>query len=110
MPQRIPSHRPLRLRSSRPQRDDCVRPNAAARGYCSKAHKRWRQAVLTRDAWQCQRCRVLCTGNRQAHADHIAQVMPGTDMCMNGKSRYDVDAGQTLCASCHSAKTARESS
>jgi 5-methylcytosine-specific restriction endonuclease McrA len=108
MPSRIPCHRPLRLLSSRPQRDDSARPNAAARGYCSKAHKRWRQAVLTRDAWQCQSCGVICSQKGQAHADHASPVMLGTDKCMDGRSRYDVAAGQTLCHGCHSRKTHRD--
>jgi 5-methylcytosine-specific restriction endonuclease McrA len=98
MPQRIPTHRPLRLRSSRPQRDESGRPNAAARGYCDKAHKRWRQAVLVRDAWQCLGCGVVA---QSAHADHIVPVS-------EGGARYDVANGQTLCRSCHGRKTRRE--
>ena len=107
MPTRIPSHRPLRLASSRPQRDESARPNAAARGYCSKAHKVWRQAVLTRDAWACRSCGLVLPTN---HADHIVPILGGTDRCMDGRSRYDVAGGQTLCASCHTRKTRAEAS
>ena len=99
MPQRIPSHRPLRVRQRR--RDDTGRPNAAARGYCDKAHRRWRQAVLTRDAWTCRQCGRVCSGNKEAHADHIVPIAQGGE-------RYDLANGQTLCASCHGSKSASE--
>jgi 5-methylcytosine-specific restriction enzyme A len=102
MPTRIPTHRPLRLRSSRPQRDESNRPNAAARGYCSKAHRAWRLAVLTRDAWTCQRCGRVADGHREAHADHVVPISQGGE-------RYDLANGQTLCHGCHSVKTAKES-
>lgn len=101
MPQRIPAHRPVRLRSSRPRRDDTARPNAAARGYCDKAHRSWRLAVLLRDAWTCQECGRVCDGEREAHADHVLPIS-------RGGQRYDVRNGQTLCHGCHSRKTARE--
>ncbi len=99
MPQRIPCHRPLRLRASRLQRDESTRPNAAARGYCSVAHKKWRQAVLTRDAWQCQHCGRVA--QRMAQADHIVPIS-------KGGARYDVANGQTLCIKCHGRKTREE--
>jgi 5-methylcytosine-specific restriction endonuclease McrA len=101
VPTRIPTHRPLRLRTSRIKRDDSARPNAAARGYCSKAHRAWRQAVLTRDAWTCQRCGRVADGHREAHADHVVPIS-------KGGARYDLDNGQTLCHGCHSMKTGRE--
>ena len=63
MPQRIPTHKPARL-GGRPKRDESSRPNAAARGYCDKAHRAWRKAVLTRDAWQCQACGRACHGRK----------------------------------------------
>jgi 5-methylcytosine-specific restriction endonuclease McrA len=94
MPQRIPSHRPLRLASSRAKRDDTTRPNAAARGYCDKAHRKWRQAVLTRDAWACVDCGRIDSAN---HADHIVPIAHGGD-------RYEVANGQTLCVRCHARK------
>jgi 5-methylcytosine-specific restriction endonuclease McrA len=100
MPQKIPSHRPARLPTA-VRRDDTGRPNAAARGYCSKAHRRWRQAVLTRDAWACRSCGRICSDHKEAHADHIVPVSEGGE-------RYDIGNGQTLCRSCHSRKTAGE--
>ena len=100
MPTRMPSHRPPRLRTRGPRRDDTARPNAAARGYCDKAHKAWRQAVLTRCNWQCVDCGLVAHG-RDMHADHIVPIMQGGD-------RYDVANGAARCQSCHSRKTARE--
>lgn len=97
MPQRMPSHVPPRLRRSRGE----DRPNAAQRGYCSAAHRAWRQAVLTRDRWQCRTCGRLCSSSREAHADHI------TPLALGG-SRYSPDNGQTLCVRCHSRKTCTE--
>jgi len=86
-----------------------ARPNAAARGYCDARHRAWRVAVLTRDAWQCQDCGRVCADKREAHADHVSPVMPGTEVCRDGRSRYDVAGGQCLCHACHNRKTAKES-
>lgn len=102
MPQRIPTHRPPRLQTSRPKRDDTARPNAAARGYCDKAHRAWRQAVLTRDAWTCQDCGRVCSGYKEAHADHIVPIAAGGD-------RYSLANGACRCAACHARKTLSES-
>lgn len=102
MPERIPSHKPPRV-AGRPRRDDSTRPSAAARGYCDKAHRAWRQAVLTRDAWACRACGRVCSGDREAHADHIVPIS-------EGGARYDLANGQCLCHSCHSSKTRREHS
>ena len=98
MPQRIPSHRPLRLASSRAKRDDTARPNAAARGSCDKAHRKWRQAVLTRDAWACVDCGRVDSAN---HADHIVPIAQGGE-------RYDLANGACRCQACHARKTLRE--
>ena len=100
MPNRIPIHRPLRLRPAR-KRDESTRPNAAARGYCSKAHRAWRQAVLTRDAWTCRECARVCGGPKEAQADHVKPISQGGE-------RYDVANGQCLCIACHARKTLRE--
>lgn len=97
MPQRIPTHRPPRLRTAQ-RRDDSVRPNAAARGYCDKAHRLWRQAVLTRDAFACVDCGRIDQSN---HADHVVPIAQGGE-------RYGLANGQTLCAACHARKTLRE--
>ena len=87
---------------------DAARPNAYRRGYTDQRHQAWRLAVLTRDAWVCQACGTLCSHKRQAHADHRSPVVPGTEVCRDGRSRYDVAGGQCLCASCHQEKTNRE--
>ena len=98
MPTRIPAHLPPRIRT---KRDDSNRPNAAARGYCDKAHRAWRQAVLTRDAWTCRGCGRVCDDKREAQADHVRPIS-------QGGARYDVENGQTLCIACHARKTLRE--
>ena len=100
MPNRIPSFRPRRLPSARPSRDESARPNAAARGYCDKAHKSWRLAVLTKCHWQCVDCKRVCYG-RDLHADHVVPIS-------QGGARYDVSNGEARCVSCHSRKTVRE--
>lgn len=110
MPQKIPTLRPpwlCQVEASQ-KRDETNRLTAAERGYCSKRHKAWRQAVLTASAWQCRECGKVCAGERDAHADHTSPVVVGTEYCENGLSRYDPAAGQCLCASCHGRKTARE--
>lgn len=84
------------------------RPNAAARGYTDRRHREFRLAVLNRDAWQCRRCGRVCTDRREAHADHVSPVVQGTDYCESGVSRYDIDNGQCLCASCHTIKGREE--
>jgi len=97
MPTRIPSHKPPRLAYGR-RRDDSARPNAAARGYCDKAHRLWRQQVLTRDAFACVVCGRIDQAN---HADHIVPVAAGGE-------RYELSNGQTLCPGCHARKTLSE--
>jgi hypothetical protein len=72
MPERLPVFKPPRLRS-RPREEG--RPNAHQRGYCDKTHKAWRLAVLTRDAWQCQKCGRVCSNRREAHAEHIKPII-----------------------------------
>ena len=98
MPSRIPTFRPPRVRTSK--RDDSARPNAAARGYCDKAHKAWRKAVLTACNWQCVDCGRICMG-RDMHADHITPIAQGGE-------RYDVKNGAARCVSCHGRKTRQE--
>jgi 5-methylcytosine-specific restriction endonuclease McrA len=98
MPSRMPSYRPPRLRTQH-RRDDSVRPNASARGYTGKQHRKWRQAVLTRDAWACVDCGRIDQAN---HADHILPVAERPDL------RYEVSNGACRCRACHSRKTIRE--
>ncbi len=75
----------------------------------SRAHTRlhagrWqavRRAVFERDGWRC----VACGRAGRLECDHITpfQREPGQDP-------YDPNGLQTLCRSCHLAKTARENS
>ena len=104
MPQRVPRYKAPRVPQYRPYEDR--RQNAAARGYCDLDHRRWREAVMIRDAYACVMCGAVSASN---HADHISPVIPGTDRCESGLSRYDVNAGQCLCHACHNRKTKRES-
>jgi 5-methylcytosine-specific restriction protein A len=58
-----------------------------------------RQRILVRDAYTCCVCRTVVVG-RDAHVDHIIPLEDfGTDNDANL---------QTLCVSCHGAKTRRE--
>ena len=57
--------------------------------------------MLTRDAWQCQKCGRVCSNRREAHADHIKPITSGGE-------RYDVANGQCLCVRCHGRKTKAE--
>jgi 5-methylcytosine-specific restriction endonuclease McrA len=99
MPKKIPYLQPIRNREKKqPARDDSNRPSAAERGYCSRAHREWRKAVLTADAWTCRACGKLCSGDREAHADHIVPVS------IDESLRYDIKNGQCLCAACHARK------
>ena len=97
MPTRIPRYKPPRVKAKQVER----RPNANARGYCSKAHKRWREAVLLRDNFECRVCGRVCGSPREAHADHVVPIVEGGE-------RYSLDNGQTLCQRCHAIKTTRE--
>lgn len=101
MPQRIEMFR--QPRGTAKIRRLELRPNATARGYCSKQHRAWRLAVLARDGYLCRDCGRACGSKREAHADHVVPVKVRPDL------RYDVDNGQCLCASCHQRKTNRES-
>lgn len=110
MPQRPDRFRPLRLVASAAPPPVERRPNAAARGYCDRRHAAWRLRVLTRDHWTCVDCGRVCSDKREAHADHVSPVVPGTDRCVNGVSRYDVSNGACRCIKCHGRKTASEQS
>ena len=100
VPQRMPAYVPPRVRERRTKRDDTARPNAAARGYCSKAWAKIRQAVLIRDAWQCQDCARVCADKREAHVDHVKpKAQGGLDT---------LDNLRTLCIRCHGRKTVQE--
>ena len=100
MPQRVEMFKPARGTAQIRRME--LRPNAAARGYCSKRHKAWRLAVLARDGYLCCGCGRACGSKGEAHADHIVPVKVRPDL------RYEVSNGQCLCASCHQRKTNRE--
>ena len=108
MPKRPERFIPARLVSSAAPPRVERRPSAAARGYCDHRHGSWRRAVLVRDNWTCQDCGRVCSDMREAHADHVSPIVPGTDQCENGASRYDRSNGQCLCIKCHSKKTMRD--
>ena len=64
--------------------------------------RRWavaRRAVFERDGWRC----VTCGRAGRLECDHITPLQrePGQDP-------FDVNGLQTVCRSCHIAKTARE--
>lgn len=108
MPKRPEVFRPVRLvRSAAPPPVE-RRENAAARGYCSRQHAAWRRAVLVRDGFTCRDCGRVCADKGEAQADHVSPIVPGTDRCENGASRYDIDNGACRCIRCHAAKTRRD--
>ena len=106
MPQRIEFIRAARPNYRIKRKEN--RPNGYQRGYSDRRHSAWRRAVLLRDNWTCRACGHVCGEKGNAHADHVSPVVPGTKVCVDGRSRYDVDVGQCLCHSCHSSKTANE--
>lgn len=101
MPRRLQAFRPPRLKQPQPREEN--RPNAAERGYCDRRHKAWRTAVLLADSWRCRSCGKVCSGPKEAQADHIIPIS-------QGGGRYDVTNGQCLCLKCHAVKTAGEAS
>ncbi len=87
MPQRFGffTAKPMRVRQNR--------PSAHRRGYGGKAWEALRLECLKRDNWQCRQCQRVCTGPKEAHADHIVpKRLNGPDTLENL---------QTLCIRCH---------
>ena len=91
-------------------RADKARGTATQRGYTSKGHQRFREAVLTRDPvcvcpdgcdWHIgtTECLTLSTV-----ADHYP--LERWELVAQGLDPNDPNAGQGLCARCHNAKTA----
>ena len=63
-------------------------------------HRAWREAVLTRDGYQCQlQYPNRCTGTA-TEADHILEYSDRPDLA------YNLDNGQAVCSACHKKKTA----
>lgn len=78
-------------------------PKVAKAVYGTPEFARWRRHVIARAGNQCEA--IDCkTPNRGAggrlYADHIKEIS-------DGGAPYDLSNGQSLCASCHSRKTAR---
>ena len=96
MPQRIAAFVPKRLAESK--RAGSARSNSI---YGNSSHKKWRAAVLLRDAWKCRACGRVCGAKGEAHADHITPIARGGE-------QYDIANGQVLCRNCHSRKTLAE--
>ena len=65
----------------------------------SPRYKRWRRAVLKKDAYICQGCGVR-GGKLEADHKKLFSLYP--------ELRLDIINGQTLCKSCHAVKTAAE--
>lgn len=57
-----------------------------------KKYQLWRLAVLERDSWTCQSCRIK---GESLHAHHIKPWASYPDL------RYDVENGVALCVPCH---------
>ena len=76
------------------------RPNSHRRGYGGAAWEAIRMRVLVRDSFQCRKCSRICSSPREAHVDHIQRRAETLS--------DDLEGLQTLCASCHGKKTARE--
>ncbi len=91
MPCRPPRHQPARARLAE------ARPTSAARGYDAD----WRRLRL----WHLRRqplCQAPGCHQAAAHVDHIVSIEEAPER------RLDPTNLQSLCASCHSAKTVRE--
>lgn len=72
-------------------------PKQTASHYQTPEHRDWSAAVIARAKGKCQGC-----GERKRLiADHIREIRDGGDP-------LDLNNGQALCWSCHTAKTARE--
>jgi len=79
---------------------DRRRPNASRRGYTSRGHRRFREAVLARDPI----C-VLCRKAASAEADHWP--LSRKQLIAQGADPNDPERGRGLCHRCHSSETAR---
>ena len=76
------------------------RDTAGQRGYSSRGHRAFRNAVLTRDPV----C-VLCRRALATVADHYP--LSRRDLIEQGLNPNDPARGRGLCASCHGVETAR---
>lgn len=95
MPKSAPRHKPL------PQMVHVHRvqqpPENYGKGRGGRPWRRKRDAVMKRDAYQCQECKRLGLVTLGTQVDHvIPQAEGGTDLESNL---------QTLCGACHEAKS-----
>jgi 5-methylcytosine-specific restriction protein A len=67
--------------------------------YLSLEHRSWRNAVLTRAGYCCQRCGAK---NCRLFADHIVELKDDPSRALDPLN------GQSLCSSCHVKKTVKE--
>ena len=94
MPRRVETFKPPWAR----RKIDADRPTAAQRGYCTKAWRMTRLAVIARDEGLCQLCG--CIVDRYAQVDHIKpKAEGGSDAMANLR---------LLCHPCHSRRTAMD--
>jgi 5-methylcytosine-specific restriction endonuclease McrA len=98
----MPWRRPTFRRVPRPPDR---RPSSHARGYGSAAWQRVRQAVIARDAATCQACGLVLHRPGDCHVDHIERKP-----LEQAAEATPLSGLQVLCRSCHSAKTAGETS
>lgn len=76
------------------------RPKQPDAELSTEAHRKWRQEVLRRANFACQKCGASGSTNR-LYADHIKERR-------DGGALLDVSNGQCLCPPCHQKKTAAE--
>ena len=63
--------------------------------YQQAKHKRWRERVLRRAKYLCERCRRYGKNETASHAHHLKSVEEYPELA------YDVENGQALCGKCH---------
>lgn len=63
--------------------------------YKKKKHKEWRDKVLRRDNYLCQKCIRYGKKVEATHAHHIRTVEEYPEL------KYKVENGQSLCLACH---------
>ena len=98
MPWRQPAFRPRK----RPAE---ARPSSHARGYGSAAWQRVRRAVIARDGATCRSCGLVLHRPGDCHVDHVERKP-----VHEAAEATPIERLQVLCRSCHSIKTARETS
>lgn len=111
MPYKPKSFNPLGDKHKKERRRlyDKERGTAAERGpYCTKWWKDTRRRIAIRDLYECQECgRDVGLRKGDFHCDHIEERPVGAAI---DAERWDRDENlRTLCASCHNARTAKDS-